>query len=82
MKRLAALVLVFAAALLAAGCNRTLIDTTYSYDYAYILLPNGVCVEGPVESWTDYADSDQLQVTIGDKVYLSDSTRIVLVKNK
>lgn len=24
-----------------AGCNKTLIDTTYAFDYAYVELPTG-----------------------------------------
>ena len=72
------LVLAFAT----TSCNRTLVDTSFYYDYAYIALPNGQCVEGPVDSWTDYVDGDQIQVTINGTTYLSDSTRIVLVKTK
>lgn len=61
-----------------AGCNRTIFDTTYSYDYAYIALPNGTVVEGNVENWRDY-DGDQLQVTIDGKTYLTHATNVVLV---
>ncbi len=73
---------VVAAALLAftlVGCNRQVIDTTYKYTYAYVELPDGTCVKGEVKKWKDFEDGDQLQVTIGDKTYLSNSSRIVLV---
>ncbi len=76
------LVVLLVLALATTSCNRSLIDTHYYYDYAYIALPNGQCVEGPVDSWTDFVDGDQIQVTINGVTYLSDSTRIVLVKTK
>lgn len=62
------------------GCNRTIIDLTYKYDYAYLELPTGVIVEGKVENWTDY-EGDQLQISIGGKTYLTHSNRVVLIKN-
>lgn len=64
-----------------AGCNKDMFDTVYSYDYAYISLPDGSCVQGPVESWRDYADGDQLQITINGITYLTDTTRAVLVQH-
>lgn len=74
----AAVILVIAGML--SGCNRTIIDTTYNYDYGYVELPTGEIVEGPVTNWTDY-EGDQLQVSINGKTYLTHSSRIVLVKN-
>lgn len=66
--------------ILLVGCgNRNLIDTTYRYEYAYIRLPNGETVEGKVQSWDDYEDSDMLQVEIDGKVYLTYSSNVVLV---
>lgn len=62
-----------------AGCNKTLIDTTYAFDYAYVELPTGEIIEGKVQSWKDFDDGDQIQVTIDGKTYLTNSTRIVLV---
>lgn len=57
------------------GCNRTLIDTTWKYEYADI---KGVgTIE--VESWTDYDESDMIQVTSKDGVtYLTHSANIIL----
>ena len=77
--------LIFPVAFLVAAltaCNYQFIDTTVSYDYAYILLPNGECVEGKVDSWRDYEDGDQLQIVINGVTYLTDTTRAVLVKKK
>ena len=61
--------------------NRTIIDLTYAYDRAIIQLPNGEIVEGRVESWTDYADGDQVQVKINGKVCLVHSANVALIKD-
>ena len=58
---LLAIILILSVALL-SGCNKQMVDLTYSYEYAIIGLPNGETVEGRVSSWTDYVDGDQLQV--------------------
>lgn len=62
-----------------SGCNKQLIDLTYSFDRAVLTLPNGEVVEGKVQSWTDYEDGDQIQVKINDKTYLIHSSQIVLI---
>lgn len=64
------------------GCNRQLIDTTYAYDYAWIELPGGEVVEGKIQSWKDYEDGDQIQVTIDGKTYLTSTERAVLMKGE
>ena len=64
------------------GCNKDLIDTVYSYDYAIIELPNGQVIAGHVDSWRDYEDGDQLQVTIDGTTYLVHSSRCVLMNTK
>ncbi len=61
--------------------NRTIIDLTYAYDRAIIELPNGEIVQGKVQSWTDYTDSDQIQVKVNDTVYLVHSANVVLIKD-
>ena len=76
------LVLVLAASLLIlAGCNKQMVDFTYSYEYAIIGLPNGEVVEGKVSSWTDFEDGDQIQVKIDGKTYLVHSSNVVLISN-
>ena len=60
--------------------NRTIIDLTYAYDTAIIRLPDGQIVKGKVDSWTDYADGDQIQVKINGKVYLVHSANVALIK--
>ena len=64
---LAAILLVVAMMLMfLTGCNRQVIDTTFSYDNA--------------ESWKDYDDGDQIQVKIDGTTYLVHSVNIVLIK--
>ena len=67
---------------LLSGCgNKQIIDTKYRFDYAIILLPNGEVVDGPVESWTDFDDGDQIQVKIDGVTYLTHSMNVVLEGN-
>ena len=65
--------------LLLSGCNKQMVDLTYSYEYAIIGLPNGETVEGKVSSWTDFEDGDQIQVRIDGKTYLVHSSNVVLI---
>lgn len=55
---------------------------TYNYTYGYVELPNGECVEGTVDSWTDYDNSDQIQVKIDGVTYFTNTTRVVLTTKK
>ena len=64
-----------------AGCNKQMVDLTYSYEYAIIGLPNGEVVEGKVSSWTDFEDGDQIQVKINGKTYLVHSSNVVLISD-
>lgn len=62
--------------------NRQLVDMTYNYTYGYVELPNGECVERTVDSWTDYDNSDQIQVKIDGVTYFTNTTRVVLTTKK
>ncbi len=84
MKKLIALlltVILILSVMLLAGCNKQMVDLTYSYEYAIIGLPNGEVVEGRVSSWTDFEDGDQIQVKIDGKTYLVHSSNIVLISD-
>jgi hypothetical protein len=64
-----------------AGCgNYTMLDTTYTYRYAIIALPDGTVVKGEVEKWCDY-EGEQLQVTINGQTYLTSSFNCVMMTN-
>lgn len=65
---------------LLSGCNKQLIDTTYTFNRAIVRLPDGTVIEGKLDSWKDY-DGDQLQVKINDTVYLVHSNNVVLIKD-
>ena len=80
-KALIALLLLLALLLCTACGNRSLFDTTYTFTYAIVGLPDGTYVEGPVTSWRDYEDGDQLQVTINGVTYLTHATNVVLMTN-
>ena len=79
MKKFLTLTAAVLFAMALSGCNKQLMDLTYSYEYAIIALPNGEVVEGKVSSWTDYEDGDQLQVRINGKTYLVHSSNVVLI---
>lgn len=83
MKKIICLLLVVLMMVgLFCGCgNMQMIDMTYSYEYAYIALPNGEVVEGRVSSWADYADGDVVQVVIDGKTYLTHYENVVLVSD-
>ena len=84
MKRIltvVAAVILLAAVLVLAGCNKQMVDLTYSYERAILVLPNGEVIDGRVSSWTDFEDGDQIQVKIDGKTYLVHSSNIVLISD-
>ena len=82
MKKTIIALLLLCILLLCAACgNRSLFDTTYTFNYAIVGLPDGSYVKGPVSSWLDYEDGDQLQVTINGVTYLTHSSNVVLISD-
>lgn len=81
MKKILALALALVLILGLAGCNKQMVDLTFSYERAILVLPNGEIVEGRVSSWTDFEDGDQIQVKIDGKTYLVHSSNIVLISD-
>lgn len=80
VKVVAALILCsFAIAMALSGCNKQVVDLQYQFNYAIIELPNGQIIDGRVETWRDYDESDQLQVKINGIYYLVHSTDVVLM---
>lgn len=78
-KKLSIVVSGIVLALGLTGCNKQVIDLTYSYERAIISLPNGEIVDGKVQSWTDYEDGDQIQVKIDGVIYLVHASQVVLI---
>lgn len=81
MKKILAITLVLILSLGICGCNKQMVDLTFSYERAILVLPNGEVVEGRVSSWTDFEDGDQIQVKIDGKTYLVHSSNIVLISD-
>ena len=79
MRKITFLFAVVALTLTLTGCNKQIIDTSYHFNYAQILMPDGTVVEGKVQKWTDFTDGDQIQLEIDDVVYLTHSTNVVLM---
>lgn len=79
MKRLIAIVLLILMIFAITSCNKQIIDVTYSFERAVISLPNGEVIEGKVQSWNDYENSDQIQIKIDGKTYLVHSSNVVLI---
>lgn len=79
MKKIFVAVASIAMILSMTGCNRQIIDTTFSYNRAIIRLPDGTVIDGKVQSWKDYEDGDQIQVKIDGVTYLVDCMNIVLI---
>ncbi len=73
------LILVMIVVTLASCGNRDVFDTVKTYDYAIISMPDGSVVEGKVQNWRDYDDSDQIQVKIDEKTYLVHSSNVCLI---
>lgn len=80
MKKIIGIICMIVMLLSLTGCgNKTFLDATYTFDRAIIQMPNGEIVEGEVQTWNDYEDSDQIQVKIDGVIYLVHSSNIVLI---
>lgn len=79
MKKLLAAILALGMVFSISACNYQMVDLTYNYKYAIISLPNGGSVEGKVDSWRDYEDGDQIQITIDGVTYLVHAGDAVLM---
>lgn len=61
--------------------NRQVIDDAWRFDTGYVMLPDGEYVVGNVVSWTDFDDSDMIQVRINNITYFTHSSNVVLTHN-
>lgn len=78
------IICVFACLMMLVSCvvlcscgNYKMFDTTFTYSWAQIKLPDGTIIEGKVDNWTDY-EGDQLQITIDDTTYLVHAANAVM----
>ena len=81
IKKIALLLTTVIMTLSLCACgNKTLLDTTYTFDEAIIRLPDGSVISGEVTTWTDYEDGDSLQITLKDgNTYLVHASNAVLI---
>lgn len=76
---IAALMLAAIVVSLCACGNMQMLDTTYTFDRAIILLPDGTVIDGKIDSWCDY-DSDAVQVKMEDgTTYVTHYAKCVLI---
>ena len=67
-------------AIMCTGCgNRQVLDTTWSFDRAIIILGDKK-IEVQVESWKDYEDTTIQIRTKDGKVYLTDVKNVLMIK--
>lgn len=79
IKKIIFILMLAAVLLVMAGCNRTIIDTTFTFRHAAIYTPGGeIYAEGKVDNWKDFEDGDQIQVTINGNTYLTHSSLVIM----
>ena len=83
MKKFIAVILVLAfCCIVMSGCsNRSWGDFVQSFEYGKVRLADGTVVEGKVQSWLDFEDSDMIQVRINDETYLTHSMNVTLISD-
>lgn len=79
MKKIAVVIMLILAALLATGCNKQIVDFNYSFNRAIIKLPNGQVIDGEISSWRDFDDGDQIQLKINGSTYLTHISNVVMI---
>ena len=78
MKRIMLLVVCSLLFLLLVSCgNQQFFDTTYTFNYAILELPNGKIIEGRLDSWRDY-EGDSIQIVINGDTYYAHMMNVVM----
>lgn len=85
MKKIILVALLLISVLMMTGCslgNRQIgLDLKQSFDEAIIILHNGdEVIEGKIDSWRDFDESDVVQVTIEGVTYLTHYSNVILVR--
>jgi len=86
MKKIIVITLIIALCLTLTACqvgNRKIgFDTTQTFHWAIIQMGNGELIEGPVDSWRDFNESDAVQITINGITYLTHYSNAILATEK
>lgn len=70
---------VLASIVCISGCNKQIIDTTYEFNKAIIIIGDET-KEVEISSWKDYDDGDQIQIRTTDgTIYLGHASNILLI---
>ena len=75
------LTVILVVALIATACNYNIVDTKWTFNYAYITFPDGHIEEVEVKSWAE----DQTSVTItakDDNIYCVSMHNCLLTKDR
>lgn len=80
MKKIIVTLFLILLMIVITGCtNHQVFDTTYNFDRVIIKLPNGDVVDGQVQSWHDWENSDSVQVKINGVTYYTHLNNVVLI---
>ena len=86
MKKIVIVALIITLCLTLTACqvgNRKIgFDTTQTFRWAIIQLGNGELIEGPVDSWRDFNESDTVQITVKGVTYLTHYANVILATEK
>ena len=59
--------------------NQSLVDLVWKYNYAMLSMPDGSIVQGKLDSWKDFSNSDTVQLKIDGKTYLTHYENVVMI---
>lgn len=62
------IILIASLILVLTGCNRTILDTTYTFNKAVCYYGNNEVIYD-IDSWTDY-EGEQIQIKVDGTTYL------------
>lgn len=84
VKMIALAVLLMICSFALSGCslgNRQIgLDLKQSFDDAIVILHNGEMIEGKIDNWRDFDESDAVQVTIEGVTYLTHYSNVILIR--
>lgn len=62
--------------------NKQIFDTTFSFNHAYVSLPDGGIIYDEVASWKDFEDGDSIQIKFKNgKSILTHISNVVLISD-